>query len=124
AKAQRSLGDARIPRLDIKVAWCLNDLPSTDCGGTLFVPGSHTLKTALPIEKGSDPANAVEPIVRAGDCILFENRTWHAGSVNLSDVTRKVVMMGYTYTWIQPADYETQPPEIIARAEKMYGDIG
>lgn len=124
AKAQRSLGHARMPRLDIKVAYCLSDLPTSNCGGTLFVPGSHTLKEKLDFEPGTDPEGAVEPTVRAGDCVIFENRTWHAGSANLSDATRKVVMMGYTYTWIESADYENQPLEIVEKAEKMYGEIG
>ncbi len=124
AQAQRSLGDAHIPRLDIKAAYCLNDLPETARGGTMFVPGSHKLKTKLQFEQGSDPEGAVEPTVRAGDCILFENRTWHAGAANLSEQTRKVVMMGYSYTFIQPIDFDQQPDDLLARAQAMYGDIG
>lgn len=124
AKAQRSLGDARIQRLDIKAAYCLNDLPETGCGGTLFVPGSHLRREPIQATDGQDPAGAVEPTLRAGDCVLFENRTWHAGGANVRGGLRKALMMGYTYTWVKPADYEQQPTEILNRAKELFGDIG
>lgn len=124
AKAKRSLGDARMPRLDLKVAYALNDLPTESCGGTMFVKGSHALKHGLEIKPHVDPEGTVEPTVRAGDAILFENRTWHAGAPNLSDRTRKVVMMGYTYVWIQPSDYEKHDEATLKQAAELYGDVG
>lgn len=124
AQAQRSLGYAAMPRLDIKAAFCLSDLPTTGCGGTLFVPGSHLRQEKIGVAKNEDPTGAVEPVVKAGDCILFENRTWHAGSVNTHGDTRKVAMIGYTYVWIQPSDYKRQSPDTLHEAERLYGNIG
>ena len=124
AKAQRSLGDERIQRLDIKVAYCLNDLPEPGCGGTLFVPGSHLLREKLAIPADADPAGAIEPAVKAGDAILFENRTWHAGGPNFSANTRKVIMFGYTYVWIKPSDYHDHKAATTERAEALFGSIG
>lgn len=124
AQAQRSLGNAGIPRLDIKAAYCLSDMPTPGCGGTLFVPGSHRLRELKPVGKNEDPAGAVEPVVKAGDCILFENRTRHAGGLNTRGDTRKVAMFGYTYVWIQPTDYKLQSQETLRQAQQRYGDIG
>lgn len=124
AKAQRSLGHENIQRLDIKVAYCLNDLPTTHCGGTMFVPGSHKLKKPLDIPEGGDPKGAIDPILKAGDAVLFENRTWHAGCVNLSEQTRKVIMFGYTYVWIKASDYDQQDQRTLNEAQRLYGDVG
>lgn len=124
AQAQRSLGSAGMPRLDIKAAFCLSDQPTPGCGGTLFVPGSHRLREKIGVAKNEDPAGAVEPVVKAGDCILFENRTWHAGGLNIHGATRKVAMFGYTYVWIQPTDYKQQSPDTLREAERRYGNIG
>jgi ectoine hydroxylase-related dioxygenase (phytanoyl-CoA dioxygenase family) len=122
-QAQKSLGHASIPRLDIKVAYCLNDLQTENSGGTLFVPGSHKLKKGLDIENNSNPKNTVEPKVKKGDCVIFENRTWHAGAANNSEEIRKVVMFGYTYSWIASYDYEHHQPTVDL-AKKHYGDLG
>jgi len=124
AKAQRSLGDACIQRLDIKAAYCLSDLPEPGYGGTLFVPGSHKLREPIAILDGGDPKGAVEPSLKAGDCVLFENRTWHAGGANVYGDVRKAVMMGYTYVWIQPSDYSRQSPDLLGRAASKFGDVG
>jgi ectoine hydroxylase-related dioxygenase (phytanoyl-CoA dioxygenase family) len=123
-QAQRSLGHEKIPRLDIKVAFCLNDLQEDNSGGTLFIPGSHKLKEGLQIPSKKLPEGVVEPHLKKGDCVIFENRTWHAGGLNLSKNTRKVVMFGYTYTWINSYDFDSQPDSIIAKAKELYGDVG
>ena len=124
AKAQRSLGHDVMPRLDIKVAFCLTDLPTHGCGGTLFLPGSHLLREKLKVKSGCDPPGAIEPVVHRGDCILFENRTWHAGGANVHGTTRKAVMIGYTYVWIQPSDYDHHSPQTLRAAEDRFGDVG
>ena len=123
-KAQKSLGDPAIPRLNLKCAYYLTDLDSPADGGTLFVPGSHRLREPLDVPEGADPEGAVQPTLSAGDCVLFENRTWHAGGANVGDRTRKAVMFGYSYVWVQPSDYDEQPPETTERVEERYGDIG
>ncbi|PCJ59661.1 MAG: hypothetical protein COA79_09665 [Planctomycetota bacterium] len=122
--AQNSLGDKLIPRLDIKAAFCLTDLPKPKSGGTLIAPKSHLLKERLKINDNGFPDHFIEPQLKAGDCLLFENRTWHAGAVNLSSQIRKVVMLGYTYIWIKASDYLIQPDSILQKADELYGDVG
>ncbi len=123
-QAQHSLGHANIPRLDIKVGYCLTDLPEANCGGTLLLPGSHLLKENLPTTRCENPSGTVDPILSKGDCLLFENRTWHAGGVNYSNVTRKIIMMGYTYTWIESYDCDFYKEETVLKAKELHGDIG
>ncbi len=123
-QAQKSLGDPAVPRLDIKCAYYLTDLQSPSDGGTLFVPGSHRLREPLAIPPNGDPEGAVQPTLSAGDCVLFENRTWHAGGANVGSRTRKAVMFGYSYVWVKPTDFDTQPLETEQRVAEHYGDIG
>ena len=124
AQAQKSLSDPAVPRLDIKCAYYLTDIESDSDGGTLFVPGSHRLREPLEIPSDGDPEGAVQPTISAGDCVLFENRTWHAGGANVGNRTRKAVMLGYSYVWVKPSDFDEQPPEIEQRVDDRYGDIG
>jgi ectoine hydroxylase-related dioxygenase (phytanoyl-CoA dioxygenase family) len=107
------LGHAHIPRLEIKCAYYLSDLREPDSGATLFSPGSHLLKERLVIPEGqADPDNAIEPSLSPGDAVFFENRTWHAGAVNLSGLTTRAVMMGYGHQWLKPFDYAIQPASL------------
>lgn len=115
------LGHANIPRIEIKCAYYLTDLTAPNSGVTLMARGSHRLKRRLDIPAGQvDPLTAVEPSLRAGDAILFENRTWHAGGGNLSGRIRKAVMFGYGYKWMRPMDFMTQPQALIDKVD----DIG
>jgi len=66
------------------------------------------------------PENVVEPLLRPGDAVFFENRTWHAAAANLSDHTRIAVMFGYGFQWFRPMDYTVQPPELGHKVD----DIG
>lgn len=109
----QDLGHDKIPRMEIKCAYYLSDLSEPQKGATLFSPGSNNLKQKLEIPAGQpDPDNVFEPLLKPGDAVLFENRTFHAGGVNLSNETRKVVMFGYGYQWLKPFDYFFQPPEV------------
>ncbi len=110
------LGQAAVPRAMIKCAYCLTDLTESNSGQTLVAPGSNLLREVLEVPDEGDPAGALEPKLEPGDCLLFENRTWHAGGANLSDRTRKVVMIGYGYRWTAPIDYKRQPDELLDKA--------
>ncbi|MES2462524.1 MAG: phytanoyl-CoA dioxygenase family protein [Armatimonadota bacterium] len=115
------LGHARIPRMEMKCAFYLTDMMQPSTGVTLFAPGSNHLKEPLQIPSGqSRPDGAVEPQLRAGDAVFFENRTFHAASVNLSGATAKMVMMGYGFRWLMPLDYTEQPSHVVERVD----DIG
>jgi ectoine hydroxylase-related dioxygenase (phytanoyl-CoA dioxygenase family) len=112
----QDLGHAHIPRLEVKCAYYLSDLTAPDSGATLFSPGSHLLKQRLRIPEGRpDPENVLELRLAPGDAVFFENRTWHAGAVNLTGRTTRAVMFGYGHLWLKPFDYAVQPPALIEK---------
>lgn len=118
----QDLGHAHIPRLEVKCAYYLNDLSRPASGVTMFAPGSHLLKQAIHIPEGQpDPENAVEPLLEPGDAVIFENRTWHAGAVNLSGEVKRAVMFGYGHLWMKPLDYAVQSPELAAKVTDPIG---
>ncbi len=103
------LGAANYPRIGLKCAFYLTDLSQPNSGVTMLAPGSNQLKTRIEIPEGkTDPANAIEPLLEPGDCVIFEYRTWHAGAPNFTQITRKAVMIGYAYRWLKPMDYIKQ----------------
>ena len=115
-RATRDLGNAAIPRLLVKCAYYLTDLTSPNRGATLIAPGSNQLIGRPDIPDGSaDPLNVLEPSLQPGDCLIFENRTFHAGALHRGADTRKAVMIGYGYRWVVPMDYVTQSVDFLAR---------
>ena len=89
-------------RAGVKVCYCLTDFPGPRCGITMFARGSHRLREPLGIPEGEvDPPAMVELTPRAGDAVLFENRTFHSVAPNTSDCVSKVVTYGYAYRWMR-----------------------
>ncbi len=89
-------------RAGVKVCYCLTDFPGPRCGITMFARGSHRLREPLGIPEGEvDPPAMVELTPRAGDAVLFENRTFHSVAPNTSDCVSKVVIYGYAYRWMR-----------------------
>ena len=41
------------------------------------------------------------------------------GAANLTDRTRKAVMVGYSYDWVTPTDYRQQAPELVEKLSPM-----
>ena len=118
--SMRDLGDEHIPRHSLKVAYYLTDLSEPNTGATMMAAGSNQLKAPIEIPEGAvDPASKVEPLLQPGDCVFFENRTWHAGAANLSARVRKAVMIGYSYDWISPTDYRRQAPAMLEKLSPM-----
>ena len=118
--SMRDLGHAHIPRHSLKVAYYLTDLSQPSSGATMMASGSNQLKKPIVIPPGQpDPETCVEPRLRPGDCVLFENRTWHAGAANLTRRIRKAVMFGYCYNWIRPTDYRQPPPAMLEKLNPM-----
>jgi len=114
------LGHAHIPRMEMKCAYYLTDLREPDSGVTLLAPGSNHLKERLQVNpETGDPERKLEPSLRPGDAIFFENRTWHAGGLNLSGRTRKAVMFGYCFRWVKPMDYLIQPRELVEKCDAI-----
>jgi ectoine hydroxylase len=96
------------PRMSVKLAYWLSDVSRPGRGNLMVVPGSHRTNW-LPGPPRRDvphprPDDAIELLVEPGDVLLFDRRLWHARSDNYSDVTRKVVFIGYTYRWIHIRD--------------------
>jgi ectoine hydroxylase-related dioxygenase (phytanoyl-CoA dioxygenase family) len=113
------LGHQGLPRVGLKVCYCLTDFMEPSSGITLMAPGSHLLQTALPIKKGAlDPEEVVEARLQAGDALFFENRIFHSGAPNRSKRTSKVVFYGYSYRWMKVEDNLFPPdPRLLAEAE-------
>ena len=104
----------KVPRILLKCAYYFTDLSEPNSGVTLVAPGSNHLLERVPIPKGQpDPEGAVEASLQPGDCLLFENRTFHAGAANLTDQIRKGIMFGYGYRWLMPMDYRTQEQTLL-----------
>ncbi|MCZ6633054.1 MAG: phytanoyl-CoA dioxygenase family protein [bacterium] len=116
AQATNDMGNAAIPRLLVKCAYYLTDLTEPNRGATMVAPGSNHLLGRPEIPEGeADPIDAVEPSLQPGDCLIFENRTFHAGAVHRGSNTRKAIMVGYGYRWVVPMDYVTQPQEFLEK---------
>jgi ectoine hydroxylase-related dioxygenase (phytanoyl-CoA dioxygenase family) len=100
---QGDLGHAGLPRVGIKVCYCLTDFHERDSGMTLLARSSNQRQQALRIPAGArDPEERVDPILNAGDAIFFENRTFHSAAPNLGDRVSKVIIFGYAYRWMRP----------------------
>jgi ectoine hydroxylase-related dioxygenase (phytanoyl-CoA dioxygenase family) len=100
------------PRLSVKVAFFLTEVPTPEHGALRVVPGSHRSDT-LPRER--EPGDAVPVLVEAGSAVIFDRRLWHARGDNVSDRTRKALFYGYTHRWIRPRDELTIDPQRLAR---------
>jgi len=103
--------------MQIRVAYLLSDCLVPDAGNTLLAPGSHRalgpLETVNP--GTADPPGALEPMLRAGDAFLWENRLFHRQGLNFQPQTRKAIMFGYSYAWLAPNDYVVQDQEWLAQ---------
>jgi ectoine hydroxylase len=104
--------DSPRPRLSVKVAYFLTDVPTADHGALRVVPGSHRRDT---LPRDHDPTGAIPVLLEAGSAVIFDRRLWHARGDNLSDRARKVLFYGYTHRWIRPRDELTIPPDRLAR---------
>ena len=99
------------PRLSVKVAYFLTDVPTAEHGALRVVPGSHVRDT---LRRDREPAGAMPVLVEAGSAVIFDRRLWHARGDNVSDRTRKVLFYGYTHRWIRPRDELTLDPDLLA----------
>jgi ectoine hydroxylase-related dioxygenase (phytanoyl-CoA dioxygenase family) len=118
ANTPEDIGHAYLPRMEMKCAYYLTDLSEPHSGATLLSPGSNHAKAPIKINpETGDPDNVLEPSLRPGDAVFFENRTWHAGGLNLTNRIRKAVMFGYSFRWLKPMDYMVQPRSLIEKVD-------
>jgi ectoine hydroxylase len=118
----RDLGHRTLPRVGIKICYCLTDFHAPGSGMTLLMRGSQRRTEPLAIRDGLDPIDG-QPCdleVDAGDAILFENRIFHTGAPNLNDRCSKVVMFGYSYRWMKTETYlEIPDHRLLAQADPV-----
>ena len=110
------------PRLSLKVSYWLTDVTDRDNGAMRLIPGSHKLDTRPPNsdnDPDGDPEGAMDLIVKRGTAVLFDRRMWHSRGWNFSDVTRKVLFMGYSYRWLRGLDYNLMPPELLEKCDPI-----
>ncbi len=108
------------PRLSLKVSYWLTDVTHRDNGAMRLIPGSHRLDTRPSAsEPDGDPEGAMDLIVKRGTAVLFDRRMWHSRGWNFSDMTRKVLFMGYSYRWLRGLDYNLMPPELLDKCDPI-----
>jgi ectoine hydroxylase-related dioxygenase (phytanoyl-CoA dioxygenase family) len=104
----KDLGHQFLPRVGIKICYCLTDFPGPNSGMTLLARGSHQRTGPLVIRKGAVDPEDVELCdlqLGAGDAFLFDNRLFHTAAPNLSDRTSKVLIYGYAFRWMKQEIY-------------------
>ena len=96
------------PRLSVKVGYFLTDVSEGGRGNFSVIPGSHRKRQIeLPADGVSDPEGAIEVKAPAGTAVMFDRRLFHAPGHNRSNITRKVIFIGYSHRWIHPRDERT-----------------
>ncbi len=106
------LGHESLPRVGIKICYCLTDFHQANSGMTVLARGTHLRQSPLNLGKGKVDPDDVEVCdlkLNAGDAFLFENRIFHTAAPNLSDRVSKVLMFGYSYRWMKPEVYLDAP---------------
>jgi ectoine hydroxylase-related dioxygenase (phytanoyl-CoA dioxygenase family) len=112
----KDLGHRDLPRVGIKICYCLTDFHKPNSGMTLFARKSHLSSEALKIGKGKIDPEDVEVCdltLNAGDAVLFENRIFHTAAPNRSDRVSRVLIYGYAYRWLKPEVYLEIPDETL-----------
>ena len=108
------------PRLSLKVSYWLSDVMHRDNGAMRLIPGSHKLDKLPPrCDPESDPEGAMDLLVKRGTAVLFDRRMWHSRGRNYSNVTRKVLFMGYSYRWLRGLDYNLMPQEVLDKCDPI-----
>jgi len=119
----KDLGHQGLPRVGIKVCYCLTDFHQPNSGMTLFARQSHLSGEPLILAKGTvDPVDMESCDLRldAGDALLFENRIFHTAAPNRSERVSRVLMYGYAYRWMKPEVYLDIPDqELLNKADPI-----
>jgi len=118
----KDLGHQELPRVGIKICYCLTDFHEPNSGMTLLTRGTHTRKEPLVVPKGEIDPKGVELCdlqVNAGDAFLFENRLYHTATPNRGNRTSKVLMYGYAYRWMKPEVEIGEPDPRLAQTDPV-----
>lgn len=105
------------PRLSLKISYWLSDVHTPENGAMTIIPGSHKSDTK---PEACDTGEGILPIcVKAGTAVLFDRRMWHRRGFNTSDITRRVLFLGYSYRWLRGLDYNNLPEEILSKCDPI-----
>lgn len=119
----RDLGHLHLPRVGIKICYCLTDFHKPNSGMTLFGRKTHLNSEPLQVRKDKIDPEATEVCdlkLNAGDAVLFENRIFHTAAPNRSDRVSRVLMYGYAYRWMKPEVYLDVPDEkLLAKSDPI-----
>ncbi len=108
------------PRLSLKVAYFLTDVPSSRHGPLWVLPGSHTRDTLEQPANGSpQPDGAVPLLLSRGTAVVLDRRLWHARGDNRVGAARKALFYAYTYRWIRPRDDLGLDPGTVATLDPV-----
>jgi ectoine hydroxylase-related dioxygenase (phytanoyl-CoA dioxygenase family) len=113
------LGEDGNRRFEVKIAYYLSPARGLGSGVTQVARGSHRWRERPAFDADGNPSDVVVPELEPGDALLFEYRTWHAARVNTSAVTRKCLILGYSYRWMRPDDWVAQPREVLAGLDEV-----
>jgi len=110
----------KLPAFAITAVIPLVDI-TEETGPTRMWPGSH-LVSQEQSQKFIDSDEFIDPVVSAGDCILFDYRLLHTGLPNRSELVRPILYNVYYRPWFRDiVNYSKQNPLLIS--EEAYRNI-
>jgi len=96
----------------VNVMWPL-DAFTRENGGTRLWPGSHVDPDAVEMNE----ADAIVPMVKPGDALIFLGSTLHGGGGNRAQAPRRGIVVSYCLGWLKPFELQwlVYPPAIARR---------
>jgi hypothetical protein len=104
----------------VKVLYALNDVEAGD-GGFICVPGSH--KGNLAYKPHHDSALVVNPVLKAGDMLIFTEALVHGSRQWSGTRTRTVLVYSYAPGFLSWKSYETIQEHRSAARTRLQQDL-
>ncbi len=119
--------DSRSP-MSVNVLTAITDIDETN-GGTLVIPGSHTILSEA-VREGR-PVGKLPPAInvdaKAGTMVITDGRLLHGTGINHTDEPRIVMLNGMQKSWMRQQEnwMLSVRPEVLERAsEKLLHRMG
>ncbi len=90
--------------LQMKVAYWLTDLPETDMGNLVILPGSHRQQYMQGYDTHDHIEGEMSVCVKRGTMMIMHASTWHKVAENKTDHIRRNIFLTYSPAWICPED--------------------
>jgi hypothetical protein len=84
----------------LNILLCLSDFEE-EMGATHIAPGTHLLPPPWDVPD-AEQVTLLPAIAEAGDALMWEGRTWHAGGPHRSDKTRYAISTWYSLAGVTP----------------------